>query len=378
MRILHCIPSMGGGGAERQLTHISRGSKENGWDVHVALLYGGPNLDRLRSSGVMIHQLRCYSNYDPGILLRLLSTIRKLEPDIIQTWMPLMDILGGLAATLTDVPFIVSEQASALAYTRDGKNWLRSLIANRAAAIIANSDAGRRYWADKLNHDGAITVLRNIIPFDEINSAPLLAPEAMQVAPDSELIIYAGRYSPQKNLVNLLDGLREVLAQRKKAIAILFGEGPLREDLVAIKEESGCGDRLRIMNFTTDLWSWFKRAQVFVSVSYFEGQPNVVLEAIAGLCPVVVSDIPEHREFLDDESACFVSASSPSAIAQGIIESLSNPENATIRAHTAYNSLSRFAVNTVSQEYIKLYQEILGSHNSGDQKIISRRHHSVH
>ncbi len=54
------------------------------------------------------------------------------------------------------------------------------------------------------------------------------------------------------------------------------------------------------------VWALMKKASVFVSLSAYEGCPNTVMEAMACGCPIIVSDIPEHREILDEQSALFV------------------------------------------------------------------------
>ena len=54
------------------------------------------------------------------------------------------------------------------------------------------------------------------------------------------------------------------------------------------------------------VWPLLKMSNVFVSTSSFEGQPNAVLEAMACGCPLVVSDIPAHREFLGADTAAIV------------------------------------------------------------------------
>ena len=358
-RILHCIPSMGGGGAERQLTYISKGLIEHGWSVHVALLRPGPNFERLQKSGAIIHQLSFKNNFDPMILFRLIQTIHKVKPHLIQTWLRQMDIFGGIAAILMKRPFVVTERSCSLNYGNNWKNFLRILVGRRASAITANSEGGRSYWVDRVKRSISIRVIRNIVPFDEIAKVPIVSKKFMGIETENEIILFAGRFSAEKNLSNLVNAMRQVLAQRTKSIAILFGDGPILNDVISVQRRSDIYNRIRVIGFTSQFWSWLKRANVFVSVSLFEGHPNTVLEATACKCPVVVSDIPAHREFLDENSAYFVPPSSPRAIAEGILRALSHPKEAISRVRSAHNKIRSWSVKSVVEEYIGLYEEIL-------------------
>ncbi|PWB42321.1 MAG: hypothetical protein C3F19_04435 [Rhodocyclales bacterium] len=359
MRVLHCIPTMGGGGAERQLACLAGAWTRRGLEVHVALCEGGPNLERLRSSSAVVHRIPRRSNYDPGIAVGLVRRIRAVKPDIVQTWIPQMDVIGGIAALWTGVPFVVSERSSQAQYPGGWKDRLRCAIGRRAARIVANSEGGRAYWISQGKGAGSIAVIRNGIPFEEIDRSPEDVPGSPGVLPEEELIVYAGRLSREKNLWNLVEAVRLVLGARPKARAILFGEGSQRAGLEEAAQRNGFGDRLQLRGYTDGIWGILKRADVFVSVSTHEGNPNAVLEAAACRCPVLLSDIPAHRELLDAESAVFVPPSSVSGIAEGIEGVLEHAEEAKRKAEIAYSRMLRYSIGSAAEAYLSLYGDVL-------------------
>lgn len=360
IKVLHCIPSLGGGGAERQLAYLSREMVNQGLEVHVAYIYDGVNSNRLQASGATVHKLLIRSNHDPRLFIQLAAIMRKVRPDIIQTWITQMDIVGGAIAKVLRIPYIVSERCSALHYADTWKDKFRLFMGKKASYVVANSESGREYWVSKGKHPDFIKTIRNGIPFEEINETPVDPLATFGVSSETELIVFAGRYSAQKNLHNLMQALKQVLDNRPKASAFLFGDGPLKDELVAIQEQLGFGNRLNIMGFSTGLWGIFKRANVFVSVSHCEGVPNTVLEAVVCGCPVVLSDIPEHREFLSEDAAYFVSLQSPVAIANGMIKALSDVNEAKLKSQRAYHEISNWSVEFVTREYINLYRNIIG------------------
>jgi len=105
MKILHCIPVLDhGGGAERHLSYLAFEQAKRGQEVHVAFSRGGAYEERLRSAGVALHDVGGRGNYDPRIFIKLLRLVVALRPDVVQTMLPQMDILGGAAALLTGSP----------------------------------------------------------------------------------------------------------------------------------------------------------------------------------------------------------------------------------------------------------------------------------
>ena len=50
-------------------------------------------------------------------------------------------------------------------------------------------------------------------------------------------------------------------------------------------------------------WRWFADADVFASLSAYEGLPVATLEALSFGCPVVLSDILAHRAVIEEYDA---------------------------------------------------------------------------
>jgi glycosyltransferase involved in cell wall biosynthesis len=356
LRILHCIPGLHGGGAERQLSYLCDALQAKGVDVHVAYHLHEPTLKEGGGSSVTIHKLPSYGNHDPKMLWELLKVVRRIKPDVIQTWLLQMDVLGGLAAVVTGTPLLMTERSVAAAYGGLWKGGLRNWIGRRAALVVANSRGGQEYWVSRKRFRPT-EVVPNAVPVAKIQHefAACLETCDAGAGEHTEILLFAGRYSAEKNLFKLLDALSIVLSERPTAIALLYGGGPLKGELAERVKLHRMEDRMKIWDYTDHLWRWMKRASVFVSVSLFEGSPNVVAEAAAAGCPLVLSDIQQHREIFGDSAARFVGFDEPSEIASGILDVLRNPEEAKARAQAAYETVSGFTIDSLADSYLNFY-----------------------
>ena len=362
MRVLHCIPSLSGGGAERQLCLLAEGLQSAGVEIHVAYHHSGPNLAELEGLGATLHLLSCRNNYNPSLVLQIARIVRRVRPDVIQTWLLQMDIAAGIAAMITRTPFILSERASEPAYDVNWKRKLRDLIGRRAQRIVANSELGGQYWCSRVGSQ-SVSVIPNAVVLDRILKAAAPSPEVAGIDSATEVILCAGRFSPEKNPFVLLVALREVLLQRPKAMALLFGHGPLESEMRQKVRELGIEKRVFIRKHTSELWSWMKRANLFVSVSLFEGSPNAVLEAAVLRCPLVLSDIAGHRELFSEDSATFVPVWSPREIAQAVTTLLDDPRSAKSQSALAFQRTASHSMDAVIPAYMDLYRAALVERN---------------
>ncbi|HSW48962.1 MAG TPA: glycosyltransferase [Bryobacteraceae bacterium] len=365
MRILHLIQSLAHGGAERQLVYLARGLMESRHDVHVGFLDGGPNFSELQASGAMLHHLgrgdvrqargRGLHNYDARLVFSLVRLIREVKPDLVHTWITQMDIFGGVACRLSRTPWVLREPSSGKAYERCLKPALRAWLARGAQAVVANSAGGADYWRQKAPGIRCWVVPNGV----RVDGTKCERPPALAMTPGRKHILYAGRFTPGKNVETLVRAAVEVVRQFPEASVSLCGDGPERAKAGRLAAELGLDRHVRLAGDVSDIWEVLKRADVFVSLSLLEGQPNCVLEAMSCGCPVVVSDIAAHRELLDETSALFVSPLDVSQVAEAIRLALSRPEEARERAERARLIAKRHSVAAMTSGYVEVYRHVL-------------------
>lgn len=132
---------------------------------------------------------------------------------------------------------------------------------------------------------------------DEDERARLRTGFGMQ--PDWKYFIFIGRFSGEKNPGILLDVFARL--QDEHLGLIMLGNGPEWERL------HGSNVRNVIMpGFTDRVYDYLKASDYYISASDVEGLANTILESMSVGLPMVLSNIPSHREVLrnfSDDSA---------------------------------------------------------------------------
>lgn len=96
----------------------------------------------------------------------------------------------------------------------------------------------------------------------------------------------------QRFLVELVATMAET-----KLHVSLYGEGPAKPQLEALVQQLQLENRVSFEGWVEpqDIWP---NVDLLIMPSLYEGSPNAVLEALSESIPVLVSDIPAHREIL--------------------------------------------------------------------------------
>lgn len=357
MRILNLIHRLSGGGAERQLCYLSPMLVRKGHDIHIAYSRQGPVIPKL--TGAFLHKLKSYSNYDPYLLWQIYYLIRKIKPDIVHTWILQMDILGGIAARLNSVPWMFREPSSAKYYSNSWKQILRVKVCSTASCAVSNSLGGNEYWKSYIPSAKRF-IIHNGIPYTLISKTKPSLPFPLSKI-KGPIIIFVGRMNdPQKNVSAFLRIMSIVLKQNLASV-IVCGEGNQQHFFERLSKKLGLIGAIHFIGYlpSTTLWATMKKATLFVSLSKCEGSPNAVMEAITCGCPTVLSDIPSHREILDDGSTIFVDPSNFQQTAEVIINLLRDSKKLEQLAKSANQKMSSYLISKMAKEYETLYRQLI-------------------
>jgi len=346
VRILQLMTVLGGGGAQRQLTYVSRELQARGHELCAG--YFEPGFGSLPDD-IPAHRLPYRNPWHPLQIVDILRLIRSWKPDVVHTWNLHMDVVGGLAAAAAGVPWVLREPTSPHNYDRF-RARLRFFVARAAAkAVIANSPAGERYWRE--NAPGVQRVLvPNAVPVEAIESTTPL-----ERGPGLRVGLFAGRFVTMKNVDVALRAFAEVMGEGDDVVLYLCGEGPERRNLIQLATRLGIRHAVHFTGFVSDVWRYLRAADFALLLSDFEGRPNVVTEAFAAGTPVILSDIPAHRELAAGGGATLVPLRDVAATARAIQEVLDDPQAARERATRARRLVAGCSVASVASAFEKIY-----------------------
>jgi glycosyltransferase involved in cell wall biosynthesis len=134
------------------------------------------------------------------------------------------------------------------------------------------------------------------------------------------IILYVGRFVPQKDPLTLLEAFRLVCEQIPEARLLMIGNGPLKAEAEQFVATHRLDRHVTLLPGTRDVRSHLRRSRIFALASLFEGSPNVMIEAMATGLPVVGTRVDGIPELVTNGlSGLLVDPEHPSALAEALV-----------------------------------------------------------
>jgi glycosyltransferase involved in cell wall biosynthesis len=146
-----------------------------------------------------------------------------------------------------------------------------------------------------------------------------------------------------------------------------LGEGALRTSLTQRITSLGLQEHAKLTGMIPrdKVFEYFSTSDVFVSASRGEGLPVAVLEAMACNRPVILSDIPPHREIVKDiDFIPLIDSEDVAGFARAIkkYQEMSASERTAIGEKCRKIVEDRFSLPAMHAGYARIYSHITGNH----------------
>jgi glycosyltransferase involved in cell wall biosynthesis len=134
-------------------------------------------------------------------------------------------------------------------------------------------------------------------------------------------IVTVGRLANYKRVDRAIEAMHHL---DERFVLTIIGRGPMADELRRRIRSEGLTERVRMIGDVgdTDLARWLRTAAAFVLLSEHESFSITPREALAAGAPVVISDIPVHREIGRDAGAGRVTLVPLGAAPQQIAEAI--------------------------------------------------------
>lgn len=212
---------------------------------------------------------------------------RRLRPDVALLWNRLgeqwrvLDALGNRRCL----------------YWEHGSAWLagdetaKQTVLDRLPAVICNSQAARRMLELRWQYRGIVRVCPNGMRSTRFAEGPRRRPA------DAPLRLgVASRLVPIKATCLAVHALAALVDRGIDVRLEIAGDGPLRDDVIALARGLGVAHRLDMPGVVADMSDFYARIDVLVHPALREPFGVVAAEAAAAGCPVVctaVDGLPE-------------------------------------------------------------------------------------
>ncbi|MEW5940338.1 MAG: glycosyltransferase [Chloroflexota bacterium] len=298
-RISFLLPSLKGGGVQRQYINLARAFLQRGHSVDMILLDASspafPNLPNWNL--VDLHSRRALTSL--SALTRFLRTAR---PDFLISAQTHVNALAAFVRGRIGAPpkLMVTEHNHLSAAASNAfrladrlRPWMARLFYPRADWIVAVSAS----VADDLARASGlprerVKVIYNAVDVDEVTrlaEEPLDHPWFAEGEPP--VILAAGRLTQQKAYPDLIHAFAQ-LRSRRAARLLILGEGEGRGQLQEQIDRLGLTDDISMPGFVSNPFVYMRRAALLALSSHWEGFVSVLPEALACGLPVVSTDHP--------------------------------------------------------------------------------------
>ncbi|MBM3468438.1 MAG: glycosyltransferase family 4 protein [Alphaproteobacteria bacterium] len=301
MHLTLIISSLNAGGAERVLSELANHWVSKGHDVSLITL-STPETKSFYELDLKVNLIQLDQRpSEAGFFTRLINIVRRifyvrktilhLNPDVIVSFVDIMNITTLIALIGKKIPIIVSERTHP-AYHHLPKLYqkIRRLVYLKAAYVITQTPSAASFF----KNFKTIRVIPNAVQ----------TPPTFKSNTDNtpiKNIISVGRLCPFKGFDTLLRAFSQLQISHPSLKLTIYGEGKERHNLEELITQLKLQKNVDLPGTTPHIHKALMTGDLFIFPSHYEGFPNALCEAMAVGLPVIASRCPGNKDIVQDK-----------------------------------------------------------------------------
>jgi len=365
--VAHLTASPFLGGPERQMLGLALSLPKKYRSVFLSFPERGmcrPFLDEARRYGFEAVEMEQNAPNYYAVIRELSDHLHQFHADVLCCHGYKPDLLGLMAARRVGIPVVsISRGWTGATLKVRFNEVLDRLCLCAMDRVVCVS----KKQAEKVRRVGVpsdrVVVIRNAIDTGRFNcSDPTYQDRLRDLFPNppARVVGAAGRLSPEKGFGVLVEAAGRIVRDNPDVGFVLFGDGPLREDLEQLIVAKGLTGRFILPGFRDDLDQFLPHLDLFAQSSFTEGLPNVVLEAFATGVPVVATAVGGTPEVVREGiNGYLVPVGDASALTWRIQELLLDDERCRSMGRNGQEQVERdFSFEAQVRQYQSMFWEL--------------------
>jgi GalNAc-alpha-(1->4)-GalNAc-alpha-(1->3)-diNAcBac-PP-undecaprenol alpha-1,4-N-acetyl-D-galactosaminyltransferase len=353
MKLLFVIHGLRSGGAEKVLTLLANQLLNLGFEIHILIFNNEKPFYKLepdiklkiihhkKNGNTLFHKIKFFFER----ILKLRNAFKEINPDIIISFITIMNIYSIIAAKLSRNKIIVSEHTN---YKRNEKDWLgffRKKIYPFANQVVVLTNYDKKKYSTFLNN---VQKIQN----------PLVLTQIHKNVKREQLILGMGSLVKLKGFDNLINAFSKI--DKKDWKLIIVGEGPERNNLEILINKLHLENNVFLPGVTKDVEIYYKKASIFVLSSKIEGFPGVLCEAIGYGCAVLSFNcISGPDEIIDNnKNGLLVKAEDMEELSFFLEKLVINEKLRLDLSSHSQEIIKKLDIRTISNLWIDLFKSI--------------------
>jgi glycosyltransferase involved in cell wall biosynthesis len=239
---------------------------------------------------------------------------------------------------------------------KPGVRLTRSLLRHIGAEIIIISSRMKSYLAAHRFDLPNVRIIPNGVDSNRFRPVEMVLPSKDR----ESTVVCVSRLTYQKGIEVLLQAWNLVHVQLPHARLIIFGTGPLQDQLERMTETLGIAESVEFTGVQRDVAAQLLRGAIGVSASRWEGMPIALLEAMACGLACVATRVSGSEDVISHEiNGLLIEPDDYLSLAGGLHTLLSNPQQARQYGNAARTTINqRYKFDNIMDKYVELYERV--------------------